>query len=265
MLETAVSSGVPAMRNYWFSKIASSDDALRVIKTSSTVFFVLAGIQVGAAAITVAFTFDRGTAYFPVPLEIVFNLLITAVIILILAFVLRLFNSRFAAISLLLLALVIGGTTLATVGTTLGPFGIKTNSSGPLFMATMAVLVAARATYATYKLQGGFAKTASNDHPSKFDPHVDFVSHPQSGLEATAATAASANRSVKPYDRAKWAALLKYDEEIARVADRIRPLGDRWVDELAHDYLVLNDKQYLRKIEDKIFADARAEAARSRL
>ena len=55
------------------------------------------------------------------------------------------------------------------------------------------------------------------------------------------------------------------DDELAIVAGRISPLGERWLDELAHAYLTLNDKKYLRKIEEKIFADAREEAARSRV
>jgi hypothetical protein len=72
-------------------------------------------------------------------------------------------------------------------------------------------------------------------------------------------------QSAKQYDREKWAALLKYDDELARVAGRISPLGQKWLDELAHAYLVLNDKKYLHKIEEKIYAAALAERARSRL
>lgn len=60
--------------------------------------------------------------------------------------------------------------------------------------------------------------------------------------------------------------LLKYDDEIAILARRIHDrLGQRWVDELAHAYLTLNDKSYLSRIEEKIHAAARAESARSRL
>jgi hypothetical protein len=121
---------------------------------------------------------------------------------------------------------------------------------------------------ATFALHGRLAETAqpipkpaSSTHPK---PTADFISHPQDGLESTAATEGLA-QSAKQYDREKWAALLKYDDELARVAGRISPLGQKWLDELAHAYLVLNDKKYLHKIEEKIYAAALAERARSRL
>lgn len=60
-------------------------------------------------------------------------------------------------------------------------------------------------------------------------------------------------------------ALLKYDDDLAKAAGRISPLGERGLDELARAYLVLNDKSYLQKIEEKIFAEAQAERAPSRL
>jgi Na+/glutamate symporter len=66
-------------------------------------------------------------------------------------------------------------------------------------MAALAILVALRATYATFKLHG-----QSFDAGAFADPHVDFVGHPQSGLGSTAAAAASVNRSEKQYDRGKW-------------------------------------------------------------
>lgn len=54
------------------------------------------------------------------------------------------------------------------------------------------------------------------------------------------------------YDQAKWSALLKYDSDIASIADKIRPFGQKWLDEFASSYLALNDKQYLPEIEHKI-------------
>jgi hypothetical protein len=63
------------------------------------------------------------------------------------------------------------------------------------------------------------------------------------------------------YDRAKWQALVKYDPEIQRVAQQINQLGDKWVDVLAADYLILNDKSYLPQIIRKILNDAK-EASR---
>jgi len=68
------------------------------------------------------------------------------------------------------------------------------------------------------------------------------------------------NTSPAPtYDRVKWNALVKYDPEIGRLADKIRQLGDKWVDVLAADYLALNDKSYLPEIVRKIIEEARKE------
>ena len=64
-------------------------------------------------------------------------------------------------------------------------------------------------------------------------------------------------------DQAKWNALLQYDTDIASVADRIRPLGQKWLDEFGSAFLALNDKAYLSQIEDKIIAAAKAEAAQA--
>src|SRR5207253_389342 len=61
------------------------------------------------------------------------------------------------------------------------------------------------------------------------------------------------------FDEAKWNALLKYDEDIASAAEKVRPLDEKWIDELARAYLVLNDKQYLPNIVQKIISDAQSE------
>jgi hypothetical protein len=55
----------------------------------------------------------------------------------------------------------------------------------------------------------------------------------------------------------KWQTLLKYDKEIALVADKLSPLGERWVDQFARDFLKLNDKRYLPEIVKRVIADAR--------
>jgi hypothetical protein len=64
------------------------------------------------------------------------------------------------------------------------------------------------------------------------------------------------------YDARKWQALLKYDEELARIAALFEPLGSKWSDRLASDYLAINDKTYLPEIARKIMLDARAERDR---
>src|ERR1043165_512426 len=70
------------------------------------------------------------------------------------------------------------------------------------------------------------------------------------------------NASDDDYDRKKWQALLKYDPDLARVAEKMRQLGDHWVDELARSYLAINDKAYLPNIVNQIIADARKEHQR---
>lgn len=54
-------------------------------------------------------------------------------------------------------------------------------------------------------------------------------------------------------------ALMKYDDEIAMVVEKLKPLGQKWVDEFVHSYVVLNDKSYLPSLVQKIIAGARAE------
>ena len=61
------------------------------------------------------------------------------------------------------------------------------------------------------------------------------------------------------FDQSKWAALLKYDADIALIADRIRPYGQKWLNEFASSYLALNDKKYLSDIEQKITSAAKKE------
>jgi len=63
----------------------------------------------------------------------------------------------------------------------------------------------------------------------------------------------------RDYDKQKWAALLEYDDEVADAANEVRPLGQRWLDELAWAYLALNDKDVLPTIVFKIVNQARQE------
>jgi hypothetical protein len=67
----------------------------------------------------------------------------------------------------------------------------------------------------------------------------------------------------KAFDIEKWNALLQYDDELSQAAETIRPLGDKWVDELARAYLILDDKRYLPNILKKISAAAQEEAERA--
>jgi ankyrin repeat protein len=81
------------------------------------------------------------------------------------------------------------------------------------------------------------------------------------GAVQTSTETPSLNNTAGPgFDRAKWNALLQYDKDIALIAERLQPLGQKWLDEFASSYLALNDKQYLPSIEQKIVAAAKVEA-----
>jgi hypothetical protein len=69
------------------------------------------------------------------------------------------------------------------------------------------------------------------------------------------------DRSFESFDREKWNALLEYDDLIAEIARKLRPLGQKWLDEFAASYLAINDKSYLPVIVQKIIAKAKAESA----
>lgn len=53
--------------------------------------------------------------------------------------------------------------------------------------------------------------------------------------------------------------MLRYDSDIVLIADKIRPYGQKWLNEFASSYLVLNDKKYLSDIEQKIISSAKKE------
>jgi len=243
----------------WFSKITSREDALRTIRFCANCFYAFAVIQLLSESLLTELHELVGVTTLPV--NLLLELALMGVFIGVLAFLLHYFSSRIAATILLLISVLSLGVTASNAGTS--------TAHGNQFFALVAALIAIRAMQATFKLHGSLAtehgpQEQKSYEPPKPRPAADFVNHPKAGVESTAATAAAA-QSPKPYDREKWAALLKYDDEIAIVAGRISPLGQRWLDELAHAYLALNDKQYLRRIEEKIHADARAERARSRL
>jgi hypothetical protein len=70
----------------------------------------------------------------------------------------------------------------------------------------------------------------------------------------------SSTDTIAGFDRAQWNALIQYDKDIAIVAEKLAPFGDKWMDEFASSYMALNDKAYLPQIEQKLIAAARAEA-----
>ena len=63
---------------------------------------------------------------------------------------------------------------------------------------------------------------------------------------------------VSSYDKSKWQTLVKYDDDLRSAAERVRPFGDIYEDELAEAYLAVNDKTYLESIVKKVVQDAQA-------
>lgn len=58
-----------------------------------------------------------------------------------------------------------------------------------------------------------------------------------------------------PVDR--WNALLRYDPEIAPIAELLRPFGEKWVWILGRDYFALQeDRSYLPHILDRLMDEA---------
>ena len=60
----------------------------------------------------------------------------------------------------------------------------------------------------------------------------------------------------------RWEALLKFDDDIAKAAEKLRPFGDKWIVEMGRAFFALNEnKNYLQSIVTKLLAQATAEKA----
>jgi hypothetical protein len=202
---------------FWFSPIKSRDDALVVIKRGSTTFFILAGLQIAAAIFLLNAKLE--IPFYPH----VFDALWTAVVVVVLATILRTYNSRAAAVVLVLFYMFIAAYTLDTAAT-------EGERSRAALLPMLAIVVALRAAYVTFRMR---RFSLPKEH---------------------------APRSGKSYDVEKWQAFLKYDPQIALIAKKLQPLGEKWVDQFARDFLALNDKAYLPEIVQQIIADARQAA-----
>jgi hypothetical protein len=113
-----------------FAKIESRDDALKTVREASTGFFGLAALQ-GLI----------GFFLFPA-------LITDAVMLSVLAFGLRLWRSRVAAVLLLLM------TGFGAVVTVLNRIGVTRQGGNNIFLAFIMLVVAVRAVEATFKLHG---------------------------------------------------------------------------------------------------------------
>lgn len=126
----------------WFSKIESREDALKVVKDTSSGFFFVAALQA-------ALSFLVG-----------FSVLFDAFIYVIGGFFLRRYNSRAAAVVLLVLAVAGAGVTFANKA------GANLGGGNNIFLALIVLWAAIRAVEATFKIRGRFsAEPATNEAP----------------------------------------------------------------------------------------------------
>lgn len=126
----------------WVTKIESREDALKMVKDTSTGFFVVAGI-------IAAISFVLGP-----------SLLVDAVLYAVGAFFLRRYNSRVAAVLLLILASASAAVTFANMA------GANLGGGNNAFLAVIIFWAAIRAVEATYKLRGRFsAETVASEIP----------------------------------------------------------------------------------------------------
>ena len=115
-----------------FTKIKNKDDALKIIKDSSIVFFFVAALQ-------------AGLGFFIAP-----SLIIDGILYAILAAILLKWKSRIAAVFLLLLG------SAALVMTVLNKIGVTAEGGNNIILAIIIFWVAIRAVEAAFKLHGKF-------------------------------------------------------------------------------------------------------------
>jgi len=119
---------VTKKKNALFSKIETREDAVKAVRDCAGGFFVVAAIQGVLGALLIP------------------SLIIDALIITVLALILRKWHSRFAAVLLLLMSVLILGTTVGN------RIGVTSQGGGNIFLAVLMVLVAFRSVQATFIL-----------------------------------------------------------------------------------------------------------------
>ncbi len=135
-----MSETAPKKRGF-FSKLESREDALKLVKDTSNGFFFIAALQAALA--------------YWLGLSILFDAVIYAVG----GCFLRRFNSRAAAVVLLILALVGAGVTVANRA------GANLGGGNNIIVAIIVLWAAVRAVEATFKLRGKFVLGTTNEQP----------------------------------------------------------------------------------------------------
>jgi hypothetical protein len=204
---------------FWFSRVATRDDALYLIRRCATLFFLLAGVQF-IFAILPALSSTEAFALAPVPSQAIFDFIAPASAVAMFAALLVVLRSRTAALALFAVSVFVAATAYTN--------GAPQYQIGTLALGILATGAAIRAIQATFAFQKRAAAAALL------------------------------------YDVGKWKIVLKNDKQIAKLANNLQPLGDKWVDEFARSYLAIGDKKQVGHIVQKIVTDARIEALRAR-
>jgi len=138
-------TAVEEKKKGFFAPLASRDEALEGVKEYSVAFYVIAGIQ-------------GLIGYFAAP-----AMIFDAVILAALATVLRLWNSRVAAVLLLILSTLILGSTI------MSRLGVEGAGGSNIFLALMLFWAAIKSVEATFKLHGRFAASKDDELSFKVD------------------------------------------------------------------------------------------------
>jgi hypothetical protein len=124
-------------KNALFSKIESREEALKVVKDASTGFYIIAALNAALAFI------------------IGFSILFDAIVYLVGGFLIRKYNSKVAAICLLIFA------SMGAMVTVANKAGANLGGGNNIFLAVIILWAAIRAVDATFKLKKQFAIEAA--------------------------------------------------------------------------------------------------------
>ena len=117
----------PKKKSFWFGKIETRDDAIKIIKEASTFFYVLAGLQIVGGVII----------KFLVPVYSIIAIIVEGIIVGICAFLLRKFNSKIVAIIMILFPMI----------------ALIFSGGKNIYLPVITILVSVRAIQATFELK----------------------------------------------------------------------------------------------------------------
>lgn len=136
--------------------------------------------------------------------------------------------------------------------------GAQAGSAVNIFTSVSVIMSGLGGVLAAFSLGQPASPSADNLDASVGKIHISKEPYLPDASEAPAL--AESGQAGPAFNRQKWEAILRYDAEIAAIAKKLEPLGAKWVDRFAADFLVLNDRKYLLEMVRKIIGDARIDA-----